>query len=166
LYGILAIIFISLLFLYYYDYIYLVSIVQRGIFKPALVSYYWYDFFHNNFSYTIFGEFENESKSFIIGQIMKNNLLTRSNTGYLGHGYSFVGYYGIFIYSLIVGLLFNLVENFQYKTNHNKKLLLCLFIVPLIEILISSNLMSYIFSKSFLLYLFLLPKIYSHESKN
>ncbi|MDX8344151.1 hypothetical protein [Rossellomorea sp. YZS02] len=97
--------------------------IRRVIYLPALLSYYYYEYFSvegfQYWSYTMFGRILGVSTdfnvvpSFIIGREYFNDVNTNAVTGYLGSEYMNGGFIGILLATFIIILLFKSFDRFS-----------------------------------------------------
>jgi hypothetical protein len=115
------------------------QLLRRVFYFPALLSFYYYDFFSNHglqyWKYSMFGRIVdaqtdfNVLPSYVIGEIYFNNSENNAVAGYLGSEYMNGGVFGILIATLIIISLFIFIDKYVEKLN--KELVLITFIAPL-----------------------------------
>jgi len=122
-------------------------LLRRIIFVPALLNFIYYDFFsQHGFVYwaqskITFGvvpyRFDLDVPH-LIGYHYFGNPSTGANTGWIGSGFANAGVWGIFIYALIVGMILALLD--AYCRFHDKRVIIAIFVAPMLAVLMSSDL--------------------------
>jgi len=95
-------------------------LVQRPLFKPALLNFTYQEFFESRelvmLSNGIFGKVIkypfDVAPPYLVGEYLKGNPATSSNTGFLGTGYMHFGLLGVLAFSVVVGIVFRIVDSF------------------------------------------------------
>jgi hypothetical protein len=145
-------------------------IINRFLFVPAQLNFYYYDFFSQNPKI-----FWTDSKWLLIGKIIDypyslplpmvigdtyfNNPETSANTSWIGSGYAHAGFFGMMIYAIIIGLIFKYLD-FKAKIL-DKNFIIISFSPFTISLFFSSDLKTVFLSNGLLLYLLLLSSIKS-----
>jgi hypothetical protein len=122
-------------------------IMRRGYFVPALLNFYYYDFFSKHahtflaqskltFGLVDYPYYLNTSQ--IIGYHYYNNELTSANTGWLGLAYMNFGFFGLLLYALIIGLLFSVVDTLTKKGE--LAISSAILFIPFLTLFLSSDL--------------------------
>jgi hypothetical protein len=111
--------------------------IRRFLFVPALIKFYYYDFFSNHgFMYFSAGTLGNIlgvkynydlSPAYLIGQIYFNNPQTGANTGYIGDAYANMGFVGMIIISVLFIWILKLIDSLSIKIGKNLTVGLALF---------------------------------------
>lgn len=94
-------------------------LVQRPLFKPALLNFTYQEFFESRelvmLSNGIFGKFVkypfDVAPPYLVGEYLKGDPAPSSNTGFLGTGYMHFGLLGVFGFSMVVGIVFRIVDS-------------------------------------------------------
>lgn len=108
-------------------------LLRRTIFTPALLNGYYVDFFSGNPMY-----YWSNSKitlgfmqppysigpSYVIGGFMFGDFTLSANTGLIGSGYANAGMIGIFVYSLVIGLVLSYLN---FCDNEHSPAIMCTF---------------------------------------
>lgn len=152
---------VSLFFLYLGNIEFPSMFIRRLFFVPAKLFYDYIDFFSQNpkvyWSNSILSFFfdypYNDKFSIIIGEANESG--SNANNGYLSSGFANWGYWGIFLYSIIISFI---LKNIDYYAKHGLPLwfVLALVIVPLRAFLVSSDLFTTILTHGLLVAMFLL----------
>ena len=145
-------------------------LIRRVLFVPALNYFHYYDFFsHNEYLYLAEGQI---GKLFsltspysipivnLIGKIYYNNVNTSANTGYLGDAYANFGWYGMLIYSVVLGLLLKVFDTFASKSELT--IAVAVIIIPMFS-LIESALLTTILSNGLIMSMIF---IYLYKNKD
>lgn len=144
--------------------------LRRVYFIPALIDNKYFEFFSVNAfvrwadSRITFGLIQNPydlSPPRIIGS---NYFLaeTHANTGWLGSGYSNLGYWGMFIYALIIAFLIKYTDSIARKTDIG--FASAVFMIPFLTLFTSTDLPA-MFLTHGLLFLLVLVTIFKKESR-
>lgn len=114
-------------------------ITNRVLFVPAQNYFYYYDFFSNNqkvhLTQSVIGNLlgikgiYDRNITYMIGQLYYNSPRMMVNTGYLADAYMNFGILGMWFFSLLLGLIFILID--QISKNINKILVVSAFIFPI-----------------------------------
>ncbi len=98
------------------------GLFRRVFFTPATLNFNYYDYFSlNNFSWfrtsflRHFSSSEYGSIARLIGFEYVGNVETHANTGFLGAGYAQGGFLVMIVYSVIIGMLINVIAAFCKK---------------------------------------------------
>lgn len=152
---------VSLFFLYLGNIEFPSMFIRRLFFVPAKLFYDYIDFFSQNpkvyWSNSILSFFfdypYNDKFSIIIGEANESG--SNANNGYLSSGFANWGYWGIFLYSIIISFI---LKNIDFYAKHGLPLwfVLALVIVPLRAFLVSSDLFTTILTHGLLVAMFLL----------
>lgn len=151
------------------------SLILRRIYLlPALLNFVYYDFFSSNLftlwsqSKITFGLINYPyplDTSHLIGRNYYDSDLMGANTGWIGSGYMNAGFTGMFVYSIIIGFLFSLMN--AYGRIINEKIIISIMIIPLITIFFASDLPNSFLNHGIILSMFLisiLPKSKKNEN--
>lgn len=93
--------------------------LRRGYFVPSLLNFQYYDFFSTNphvmwaqsqLSFGMVDYTYGLDSSHLIGYYYYNHIMAGANTGWLGSGYMHLGFAGMLLYALLVGLLFAVAD--------------------------------------------------------
>jgi hypothetical protein len=138
---------LALIYFYYSENLFIPSlIIRRLFFVPANLAFSYFEFFSFNpkvfWSNGILSSFLSYpydlSLTHMIGRFIGREGMG-ANNGYVSHGFAHAGYFGVIIYSIILGLLLKLIDDMTY----NKLPLwfsISLSIAPLRTVLINSDL--------------------------
>ena len=121
--------------------------LNRIIFIPSHINFYYFDFFSTN-SLTLWAE-SKISLGLVdktlpmpvmkyIGGLMTGNYNISANTGWVANGYMNAGIIGIIIYACIIGFFFALID-FWAKA-YGKQLVGAAFLLPVITFIMSADL--------------------------
>ena len=154
--------FLYIVFLLFESYWIPALAVQRPILKPALLNFIYYDFFSTHgfvyysnsvFSWLVEPPYD-KSPPFLIGEYFKNDLETRSNTGFLGTGYAHFGLIGVIAFAVIIGLILRILDS----VSHGMPVWFVIAITfgPFSSMLIAADLLSAIFTHGVLISLILI----------
>ncbi len=99
--------------------------IRRVLFAPAQISFYYYDFFSKHQLMYLAGSHLNPFMGNpynipipnLIGKIYINSPSTWVNTGYMGDAYMNFGFLGILVFSVILGMVFVVLDSIAAKTN-------------------------------------------------
>lgn len=101
--------------------------IRRFMFVPAQLKFFYYDFISKNqflyFSEGFLGKIFNTNYPYdmkfvnLIGKIYYSNPYTAANTGYLGSGYSNMGFAGMIIYAVLFSLILIIIDSLGKKLN-------------------------------------------------
>jgi hypothetical protein len=94
-------------------------VVQRPLFKPALLNFTYQEFFESRelvlLSNGIFGKVIHYpfdvAPPYLVGQYLKGDPAPSSNTGFLGTGYMHFGLLGVIGFAVVIGVLFRIVDS-------------------------------------------------------
>jgi hypothetical protein len=137
-------------------------IMRRGFFVPALLNFYYYDFFsehpHTMFAQSrlTFGFVEypyDIDASHLIGYHYYNNELTGANTGWLGSAYMHFGFEGMFLYALIIGSMLSMVDSFTKRRDF--AISGAVLFAPFLTLFLSSDLPTSMLTHGLIIALFL-----------
>ena len=166
-----------LIFLMYWNpYLILLEdlLIRRVLFVPADINFKYYEFFSKNpFVYFSDSKFlpiryfvtypYNTDISHLIGREMYGHPMMAANTSWIGTGFAHMGFLGMLIYALILGLIFKYIDFFSKFLDY-KFLVISFF--PYVDILfLSADLKTALLTHGFLLYLVSL-NIFSFYNKN
>jgi len=98
-------------------------LVQRGVFKPAFLNFAYVEVFRDkamvlmsNSSLVSWIDYPfSQNPAFLVGEYVRNNSETRSNTGFLGSGFAHFHYFGPPVIALFVGALLRLLDSVSTK---------------------------------------------------
>jgi hypothetical protein len=148
-------------------------LVRRVYFVPASLNYMYYDFFSKN-PKTLFAdskitlgliEYPYDVKGAkIVGSLIYPGSTANANTGWVGSGYMNLGYIGMFLYSIIISLLFKLLNNISNRID-SLSLTLSLVIVPFFTLFQSSDLLTTLLSHG-LIFSFIIIMIIPSKRRN
>lgn len=141
--------------------------VRRTMLVPALLSFFYYDFFSNN-NYTflsqhcIFRTFLDYpyhlEPPHLIAEVYFNKPQMSANTGVVGDAYMNLGFAGLFLWAVLLAVILKLIDNFSRKKD--MKIAIAGIAMPTIA-LTNSALLTNILTHGLLLsllLLYLLPK--------
>lgn len=149
-------------------------LIRRVLFVPALNYFHYYDFFssHRQFLYLAEGQIGRllSIKSpydmpivNLIGETYYNNPATSANTGYLGDAYANFGWYGMILFSLILGILLLLIDSFSSKSELS--ITMAAMIVPAFS-LIESALLTTLLSNGLIISMIIIYLYKPNTSQN
>ena len=137
--------------------------VRRIFFTPALLNFYYYEFFLDN-AYVLWSNSKitlglldypySLSPSYLIGSNFLGNELSGANTGWLGSGYMHAGPIGLFLYASFIGIIFAYLDS--CRAFLEPRLIVSLTIVPIFIMLLSADFFSALLTNGVLLALLLL----------
>jgi hypothetical protein len=143
-------------------------IINRFLFIPAQLNFYYYDFFSQNPKI-----FWTDSKWLLIGKIIDypyslplqmvigdtyfNNPETNANTGWIGSGYAHAGFFGMMIYAIIIGLIFKYLD-FKSKIL-DKNFIIISFSPFIVSLFFSSDLKTVFITHGLFLYMIILAML-------
>lgn len=141
-------------------------VLDRLMFLPALINFYYYDFFSKNpftlftdspwFRFIIDYQYDMPIPN-LIGYEYFGSSLMAANTGWIGSGFQQAGFLGLFIYATIIGLMFRYVD---YKAKSLGKTFVTTTFAPFIPVVfLSADLKTGFLSNGLLYYLLLLSLI-------
>ena len=141
--------------------------IDRSFFTPANINYIFYEYFDiNNLifwknSKITFGlmDFDGKNPANVIGVEFFNNPDTFANTGWIGSGFMHAGLLGIIIYGAVIGLIFSYVARFSDYNRIRLEVLLGSIAVPVIGMLISTDLTAVLLTGGLILQLIFLGTI-------
>lgn len=122
-------------------------VIRRMFYIPAHANFFYYDFFSINEkvylsnSKVTLGLLTypyDMSTAMLIGDEMRADSGVRANTGWLGTSYMHFGYFGIFLFSIIVGILFSLID--KIAKNKDMALIQVITFAPFYALFVSSDL--------------------------
>ena len=137
--------------------------LRRIIFVPALLAFNYYDFFsqhsfvywsHSKITLGLLPYKYELDIAHLIGLHYFGNPATGANTGWIGSGYANAGTAGMVVYASIIGTVFLFLD--AYTKFHDERILISIFIAPLLAIMVSSDLPTAILTHGALIGLLLL----------
>lgn len=102
-------------------------VIRRILFTPVMLDSLFVDFFSQNahlyWSSSKFGSWANESTyviaaPFIIGTKYFSNPEMSANAGVIGSGFANAGVYGVFLYSIIIGMVISVLNEYGRRAGH------------------------------------------------
>lgn len=119
--GVLGINIFVLLYVIFGDLTGLALFVQRAIYKPAFLNFFWVDVFKDldwiclsHSKINPFMEYPySHNPPYLVGEALRGSVDTRSNTSFLGTGFANFGFLGVVIFSFIVGFLLKILDIFS-----------------------------------------------------
>lgn len=160
----------SILTFYIFDDMFLSSFFSRRVFFiPAKLAYDYYDFFSinpkifwSNSLLSTYIEYPYDvSMSKVIGRHLGKPDMA-ANNGFVSSGYAHAGIYGVIIYSIIIGIILRFVDEMA-KGYMPIWFTVSLTVIPLRNLLISSDLLTTLLTHGFLVAILLL---YLYRTKN
>jgi hypothetical protein len=139
------------------DDLWLSSLFSRRVFYvPANLTFVYFDFFSDNpnifWSNSVLSSFltypYDLSLTHVVGRYLGSEEMG-ANNGFIASGYAHAGIFGVFIYSIIVGIILRFLNDITYKTMP-VWLAVALTIVPLRSLLISSDLFTVMLTHGFI----------------
>lgn len=121
--------------------------LRRAYLVPAQLNYVYFDFFSSNPFYlwsqskVTFGLLSvpyTLAPSHLIGLEYYNNEQTGANTGWIGSGYMNAGIIGVYLYSVIMGLLLALLN--AYSKAIDKSIVVATIVAPMLAVFMSADL--------------------------
>jgi hypothetical protein len=104
-------------------------------------------------------DFDGKNPANVIGVEFFNNPDTFANTGWIGSGFMHAGLLGIIIYGAVIGLIFSYVARFSDYNRIRLEVLLGSIAVPVIGMLISTDLTAVLLTGGLILQLIFLGTI-------
>jgi hypothetical protein len=144
--------------------------IRRSFFVPAQLTFTYFEFFLDNpnvyWSNSIFSSFSEYpytmSLSSVIGDFIGTG--TNANNGYISSGYAHAGLFGVFIYSLILGVTLRILDGLC-SSGIPLWMGIALTIVPFRSLLTNSDLLVTMMTHGFLLTIILLALIRTKNEK-
>ena len=147
--------------------------LRRVIFVPALLNFYYYDFFsRHSFVYWAQSKITLRMVSYkysldvphLIGLHYFGSSTIGANTGWLGSGYANAGIMGMVIYAALIGSIFSLLD--AIAKFHDKRVIVAIFVAPMFAMIISSDLPAALLTHGTLIGLLLLMFFQTRELHN
>lgn len=122
-------------------------ILRRVYFVPALLNYYYYDFFskhpftwwaNSKITFLLLDYKYSLDVPHLIGSVYFNRPECGANTGWIGSGYAAVGFPGIFLSAIIIGIFFAIID--AYGKIIDRKIITAILTAPLLATFMSSDL--------------------------
>ncbi|MDH5424075.1 MAG: hypothetical protein OEY29_03655 [Gammaproteobacteria bacterium] len=144
-----VIILLTLISYFLYNDIWLTTLFSRRVFYvPAQLTFVYFDFFSMNahvfWSNSILSKLlvypYDLGVAQVVGRYLGNEYMS-ANNGYISSGYANAGLYGVFLYSVIIGIILRFINDISYN-ELPVWLAVALTIVPLRDLLISSDLLT------------------------
>lgn len=138
------------------------GLFKRLFFTPATLNFYYYDYFSVNgfdwFRQSFLRHFVSSNYDLLLPRIIGleyfGNMETNANTGFLGAGYAQGGFLVMIVYSVIIGMLINVIAAFCKKLPPG--LAVGITILPMSSLFTSGDLPSSLVTGGLLIALFLL----------
>ena len=138
------------------------ALFRRLFFSPATLNFYYYDYFSTNsfdwFRQSFLRHFVSSNYDLLLPRIIGleyfGNMETNANTGFLGAGYAQGGFLIMIVYSVIIGMLINVIAAFCKKLPPG--LAVGITILPMSSLFTSGDLPSSLVTGGLLIALFLL----------
>lgn len=139
---------------------------RRSLIVPSELNWIFFEFFSANEQYfwsqskISIGLIEQPfdmSPANLIGERYFGSSETSANTGWVGSGFSNAGYVGTFIYSGLIGLFFSFLDSQSLRLG--RRLIVCLFVLPVITMVASADLLTTLLTHGLLLAIFLVMLI-------
>jgi hypothetical protein len=137
--------------------------LRRTMFLPANSNYGYHLFFSDHphvllsSSKFVFGLIEpvyDRPPAFMLGEYFTGNPDTSANTGWIGTSFMHFGYFGMFAFSLVIGLLLGILDQLAAKTD--KSLSTALLVIPFYSLFVSADLPTAMLTHGLILALVLL----------
>ena len=122
-------------------------VFRRSYFVPAFLNFAYYDFFSIN-PHTLWAESKltfglvdypyDLTATHLIGYAFFDNADTGANTGWLGSGYMHLGFLGMVLYAVIIGVLLGACDMISKK--NNLRLVVAILTIPFLAACNSSDL--------------------------
>ena len=153
----------TLLSYFVFDDLWLSSLFSRRVFYvPANLTFVYFEFFADNpkvfWSNSVLSSFftypYDLSLAHVVGRYLGKEGMG-ANNGFIASGYAHAGFFGVFIYALIIGLILRFINDITYKTLP-VWLAVALSIVPLRALLISSDLFTVMLTHGFIVAIILI----------
>jgi len=113
--------------------------IRRLLFVPAQLKFYYYSFIKENqflyFSEGVIGKIFGIKSPYeirfanLIGYVFFNNVETGANTGYLADGYANMGVFGIFIVTVLLIIIFIVIDSISICAGKEITIGLSLFLI-------------------------------------
>ena len=135
---------------------------RRVFFVPAHFTYVYFDFFNSNpnvyWSNSVLSSFLNYpydiSLAHVIGRSLGEEEMS-ANNGFIASGYAHAGLFGVFLYSLIIGITLRFMDDITYKLIP-VWFAVALSIIPLKNLLTSSDLFTTMLTHGFIVALIII----------
>ena len=120
---------------------------RRALFVPSHLNYVYHDFF-NEHGFMLWGhgvansELRNGAQ--LVGEQVFGSSTMSANTGWIGSGYMNAGYYGILLYAVLIGLIYAVLDSIS--SHERLALVVSLSLLPIISLLMSSDLPTALFT--------------------
>jgi len=101
--------------------------IRRSLIVPAYLNWGYYDFFTNNpynywanskLSFGLVEQSYDRSISHVIGEIHFGKQNLNANTGWIGSGMGQAGYWGVALYSFLIGLFLSFLDSYSKKLGY------------------------------------------------
>ncbi|MFL2487563.1 MAG: hypothetical protein ACJ0G2_04585 [Gammaproteobacteria bacterium] len=143
--------------------------IRRVFFIPAMLTINYFDFFSNNpfiyWSNSVLSSFIDypyaERMTILIGQYRGTE--ASANNGYISSGYAHAGVLGVFLYSLILGVIMSILNSMTRNTDY-LWFYLALVIVPIRAVVISSDLFTSLLTHGLLISILLIFLVRQRKS--
>lgn len=122
-------------------------LARRALLIPSLLNWFYLDYFleapkymwaDSKFSFGLVESPHVLRSVNLIGLEYFGRVEMSANTGWIGSGYANAGTGGVILYSLIIGLLFSLLDTYSKRIGN--RLVIALFFLPVFTLLMSSDL--------------------------
>ncbi|ROZ80435.1 hypothetical protein EF096_17815 [Pseudomonas neustonica] len=129
---------------------------RRVFFVPANLTFVYFDFFENNpnvyWSNSVLSYFVaypyNLSLTHVVGGYMGRDGMG-ANNGFVASGYAHAGFFGVFVYVVLIGVLLRIINDLTYN-RMPLWLAVSLCVVPMRALLISSDLFTVMLTHGFI----------------
>jgi len=165
-----SVIFLTLLTYFFFDSVFTSSFLSRRVFFiPANLTFAYFEFFDINakvfWSNSVLSSFLSYpyeiSMAKVIGAHLGNENMG-ANNGFVASGFAHAGLLGVFFYALIIGILLRIINDITYNTLP-LWFAVALSVIPLRNLLISSDLFTVMLTHGFIVALVIL---FLSRSKN
>lgn len=119
------------------DFFYLLDVgIRRFLFVPVHLEDVYFNTFSNNFLYwshnkigSLFTDYPfDRDLTLYVGEIIMNKPKMNANVGILIEGYLSLGYFGVFIHSILLGLFFSFIDSLNINPRYFGLVIITIFI--------------------------------------
>jgi len=137
--------------------------VRRAIIVPSFLNWVYYDFFSYNpqsfwsgskISFGLVDRVYDVSVTNVIGERYLGKEGLSANVGWIGSGMAQAGYFGIAIYSVLIGLILSFVDSYSKKLGYS--FVISIFIITFITMILSADLITMMLTHGLLIFLLLI----------
>lgn len=137
-------------------------LLRRTYVVPAHINYLYHEYFSSHplylwsqskLTFGLLAQHYSLGPANQIGLVYYHNAATSANTGWVGSGYANAGALGVFVYAILVGILFAVLNAFARTID--KKVVVAIATAPILAVLMSSDLPTAFLNHGVILTLFL-----------